>query len=91
MHQSGSTFSQNEVQQHLLDLRIFLKYYKEYELSSYYKVTRVTKLFKKYAINSLWLDLHNFKRIHDEAFHIPHLEDEEISREDKIKSLKNLH
>lgn len=39
-----------------MDLRIFLKYYKDYDLAQYYKVNLITKSFKKYATHGIWLN-----------------------------------
>lgn len=47
-----------------MDLRIFLKYYKDFELSKKYKTNEAIKHFKKIALNGLWLDGKNFASIH---------------------------
>ena len=44
------------MEHNLMDLRLFLKYYREYDLSQYCKVTEATKLFKKHALHRLWLN-----------------------------------
>lgn len=40
----------------LMDLRIFLKYYKDFELSKRFRTNEATNHFKKLAMNGLWLD-----------------------------------
>jgi hypothetical protein len=39
----------------LMDLRIFLKYYKEFEIAKKFKTNEAIKHFKKIAQNGLWL------------------------------------
>ena len=39
-----------------MDLKIFLKYYREFEVIKKYKSHEATQLFKKLALNGLWLD-----------------------------------
>jgi hypothetical protein len=41
----------------MMDLRIFLKYYREFDIAKNYKTTLATAHFKKLAENGLWLDL----------------------------------
>jgi len=40
-----------------MDLTLFLKFYKDFNLKSILKVNEIIKLFKKTAINHLWLDV----------------------------------
>jgi hypothetical protein len=40
----------------LMDLRIFLKYYRDFDISKRFKTNEATAQFKKLAINGIWLD-----------------------------------
>ena len=44
----------------LMDITLFLKFYKDFNLKDLLKVLDVTKIFKKHSFNHLWLDAENF-------------------------------
>ena len=46
-----------------MDLTYFLKFYKDFDLKEFLKVPDVTKIFKKSAVNHLWLDVQKFIQI----------------------------
>ena len=48
----------------LMDLRIFLKYFKDFDMAKKFKTNKALKYFKKLASNGLWLDDKNFIKIH---------------------------
>ncbi len=39
-----------------MDLTLFLKFYKDFNLKELLKVLDATKIFKKTAVNHLWID-----------------------------------
>lgn len=86
MFQPGVTFDQNEKQQQSMDLKLFLKYYKDYDLSRFYKVSLVTKLFKREAYHGIWLYKEGFFKIHSEILNLPNKE----SNEDMEQKLTRL-
>ena len=43
-----------------MDLTLFLKFYKDFDLKELLKVIDSTKIFKKNAINHLWVDIGKF-------------------------------
>jgi len=47
-----------------MDVRIFLKYYRDFQISKRFKTNDAIKLFKKVASNGLWLDDKKFMEIH---------------------------
>jgi hypothetical protein len=56
----------------MIDLRLFLKYFKDYqfvEINKYrFKVTKVTQLFKNTAVNGLSMNFEQFWQVHKHMF-----------------------
>ena len=73
-----------------MDLRLFLKYYKDYDLGHFYKVNLVTKLFKREAYHGIWLNKEGFFKIHSEILNVPSRESKE-DLEKKIARLEEIH
>lgn len=79
----GLTFEGYNQSAQLIDLRVFLKYFKDYqyvETNKYiYKVTIASQLFRNSATNGLSLNFQQFWTIHKQLFH---LEDLNLTRVD---------
>ena len=44
----------------LMDLTLFLKFFKDFDFKELLRVNDITKIFKKDAINRLWVDINKF-------------------------------
>ena len=54
-----------------LDLTTALKYYKDFELTKLVKSGELSKIFKKLAVNGLWLQEDGFIAMNKQIFDIP--------------------
>jgi hypothetical protein len=41
-----------------------MKYFKDFTLSTAFELTKITKYFKKNAVNTIWLDFDRFVSMH---------------------------
>ena len=83
----GVTFEDYGRTSQLIDLRIFLKYFKDFkfvETNKYrFKVTIATQLFRNYAHNGLSLNFQQFWQVHKHLFDIQELS---ITRRDVVEA-----
>jgi hypothetical protein len=58
------TFSNNSELSQRFDLTMFMRYFRDFELSPAFELPRVLRLFKANAMNTLWLDFDRFVDTH---------------------------
>ena len=78
MYIPHETFTTNS--EVLMDLRIFLKYYRDFDIGKKFKSIQATNHFKKLAMNGLWLDFQNFIEIHYKLINILGIDDKELTQ-----------
>ena len=59
-HIEGESFDKNRQVAEHMDLTMFMKYIKLFELGNAFKTTRIIKAFKENAVNTLWVDFDQF-------------------------------
>lgn len=83
----GLTFEDFRKTSEIIDLRLFLKYFKEFQFVEYnkyrFKVTSATQLFRNAANNGLSLTFLQFWNIHQKLFE---LKDLSLTRRDVIEA-----
>lgn len=60
MHIEGESFDKNKLISENMDLTMFMKYIKLFDLTSTFKTHRIIKAFKDNAVNTLWVDFDRF-------------------------------
>lgn len=86
MHIEGETFEKNQHLSEHMNLTMFMRYVKIFELANTFKPHKIMKAFKTHAVNTLWLD---FDRFVNTNFTIINFS-ENISSQDKYLRLKGL-
>jgi hypothetical protein len=60
MHIEGESFDKNRSVAENMDLTMFMRYVKLFDLSSTFKTNRIIKAFKDNAVNTIWVDFDRF-------------------------------
>jgi hypothetical protein len=58
------TFDKNNSLSQRFDITMFMRYFKDFELSPAFELQRVIRVFKANAVNTLWLDFDRFVNTH---------------------------
>lgn len=70
----GMTFEKYNSSSHTIDLRIFLKYFKDYQFVEHnkyrFKVTKVTQMYRNTALNGLSMNFEQFWHVHRQMFEL---------------------